>query len=176
MLAWTACLIGNIISVPKGSSSEKGSWQGGQNRVEQPRPADQPESQADRQSIDWPLAECGAWDLLMQKQKGARPPAKVHTVQLPRCMNKCPGAGTGELDMVEQLLAQGVGISVTDKSGWTPLLWAASGGHSLVGQRPASEQHAPVPLDAASHWPSCCHARCHASFQSIQPLITLLAP
>ena len=41
--------------------------------------------------------------------------------------------------MCEQLLTQGVGVSVTDKSGWTPLLWAASGGHTQVSSWNNSE-------------------------------------
>ena len=33
------------------------------------------------------------------------------------------------------LLARNVSVHVVDKSGWTPLLWAASGGHAEVSSR-----------------------------------------
>ena len=42
-------------------------------------------------------------------------------------------AGTGDINITKLLLERGVGVHVVDKSGWTPLLWAASAGHAEVG-------------------------------------------
>lgn len=51
-------------------------------------------------------------------------------------------AGTGELDICEQLFAEGLAVNMTDKSGWTPLLWAASGGHTTVSRKATLLLHA----------------------------------